>query len=103
MAVSATMTLNIIEYVKKSSNVKILVGLYQKSLDSPNIIYIITLIINFGFEYLKFVILLKISSIGNIEKTMIFVDSVEKSIVLEIYLKTFLPNNLKNRSNNIIK
>lgn len=48
-------------------------------------------------------ILPKISAIGNIEKTMIFDNSIEKSIALEIHLPTFLPNNLKNRGNDIIK
>lgn len=51
----------------------------------------------------QFLILLKIGSINNIEKTMIFVDSIEKSRVLTIYLQTFLPNKLKNKSKDIIK
>lgn len=60
-------------------------------------------ITSFGFENLKFLILSKIDGIGNIEKTIIFINSVEKSIALEIYLQILLPDNLKDRDDNIIK
>lgn len=44
-----------------------------------------------------------IDAISNIGKIIIFVDNIEKNIVLGIYLQTFLPDNLKNKGDNIIK
>lgn len=103
MAVSAIITLNTLEYIRKTSNLKILIRLYQKILNYLKIIYTIALIINSSFKNLNFLILPKISNISNSEKTIIFVNSIEKNTVLKIYLQTFLLNNLKNRRNNIIK
>lgn len=103
MAVSAIMTPNTLEYVRKTLNLKTLVRLYRRPLDRPNITYTVAPITSSGFEDLKFLILPKISGIGNIEKTMIFVDSIKKGIALGIYLQTLLPDNLKDRGNDIIK
>ncbi len=103
MAVSATMTSNTLEYVRKTLNLKTPVRLYRRLLDRPHITYTLVSITSSGFEDLNFLIPPKISSIGNIEKTMIFVDSVEKDIALEIHLRAFLPNNLKDRGHDIIK
>ena len=103
MVVSATMTPNILEYVRKTLNLKTPVRLYQKLLNCSNITYTVTSITNSGFKDLNFLIPPKIGGIGNIEKTMIFVDSVEKGRALAIYLQTFLPDKLKNKGKNIIK
>lgn len=97
------MTPNILQHVRKTLNLKIPVCLYQRLLDCLNITHTIILIISFGFEDLIFLILPRISSIGNIEKTMIFVDGAKTSIALGIYLQTFLSNNLKDRGNDVIK
>lgn len=84
-------------------NLKTLVCLYQKLLDCLNIIYIVALIISSGFKNFHFLILLKINNISNIEKTMIFIDSIEKDRALIIYLQTLLSGKLKNKGENIIK
>lgn len=93
----------ILEYFRKLLDLKILVRLYHKFLYCPNIIYIVPLIISSGFKNLNFLIPPKISDIGNLEKILIFVNSIEKNIALRIYLQTLLPNNLKERKDNIIK
>lgn len=80
------MILNTLKYIQKTLNLKILIYLYQRLLDCPNIIYIITLIISSSFKDLNFLILIKISDISNIKKTIIFIDNIEKNIILEIYL-----------------
>ena len=103
MAVLARMSLNILEYVRKTQNLKTLICLYQRSLDRPNIIYIVTPIISSDFKDLNFLILPKIGSISNIDKTMIFVNSVDKGRTLTIYLQSFLLNKLKDRGEDIIK
>lgn len=84
-------------------NLKTLLYLYQRFLDHPNIIYTIAPIISSGFEDFNFLILLKISGICNIEKIMIFVNSIEKNRALVIYLWTFLLDKLKDRGEDIIK
>ena len=102
MAVLATMTINILKYVRKTLNLKTPVRLYQRPLDRPNITYTVAPITSSGFEDLNFLVPSKIGGISNIEKTMIFVDSVEKGIALGKYLRFLLPNNLKDRGENII-
>ncbi len=97
------MTPNTLEYVRKTLNLKTPVRLYWRPLDRPNIIYTIIPITSPGFEDLNFLILPKISSIGNIEKTMIFVNSIEKGRALAIYLQTLLLDKLKDRGEDIIK
>lgn len=79
-----------------------MVHLYQRSLDCPNIRYTIILIINSDFKDFNFLILPKINCIYNIEKTMIFVDSIKISIALKKYLQSLLSDNLKNRGEKII-
>ena len=102
MAVSATMTTNTLEYVRKTLNLKTPVRLYRRPLDRPNITYTVASITSSGFEDLNFLIPPKIGGIGNIEKIMIFVDSVEKDIALGKHLQSLLPNNLKDRGEKII-
>lgn len=83
-------------------NLKILVCLYQRVLDYLNIIYTIAPVISSGFEDVNFLISLKIDDISNIEKIMIFVDSIEKSKILAIYLQTFLLDKLKDKGKDIL-
>lgn len=72
-------------------------------MDCPNITSTITLILNSDFEDLEFLIPLKLGDISNIEKTIIFVDSIEKSRDRAIYLRSLLLDNLKDKSDNIIR
>lgn len=65
--------------------------------------YIVTLIKGFNLKDLNFLIILKINSIGNIKKIMIFVDSIDKNRALTIYLQTLLSDKLKHKSKDIIK
>lgn len=83
MAILATMTINILKYIKKILNFKISIYLYWKFLDYLNIIYTITSITSFGFKDINFLVLLKISDISNVKKIIIFVNNIEKSIILE--------------------
>lgn len=102
MAVSATITTHTLKYVRKTLNLKTPVRLYRRPLDCPNITYTIAPITSSSFKDLNFLIPLKTGGIGNIEKTIIFVNSVEKDIALGKYLRSLLPNNLKDRGEKII-
>lgn len=84
-------------------NLKTSVYLYQKFLDYLNIIYTIASIISLSFKNINFLISPKIGGISNIEKIIIFVDSIEKSKTLVIYLQTFLLDKLKDKGKDIIK
>lgn len=97
------MTLDIFKYIFKILNFKILVFLYQRFLSYLNIMYIVTLITNSNFKNLNFLILPKIDGTYNIKKTIIFIDSVERSKVLKIYSQIFLLDKLKNKGKDIIK
>ncbi len=103
MVNSAIMIPNTLEYVRKILNLKTLIHLYQRPLDYLNITYTITPITSSNFKDFNFLIPPKIDSIGNIENTMIFINSIEKDRALAIYLQTFLPDKLKNRGEDIIK
>lgn len=96
------MTPNILEYSRKTLNLKILIRLYQKPLNFLNITYTLPLITSSGFEDLKFIILSKIDSISKSKKTIIFVDSIKIGRNLAIYIQSFLLNNLKDKGDNII-
>lgn len=101
--VLVTMTLNTLEYIRKTLNFKMLVHFYRKPLDRLNITYTVAPITSSGFKDINFLIPPKISSIVNIEKIMIFVISIEKCKALEIYLQTLLPDKLKDRGEDTIK
>lgn len=96
------MTINTLKYIRKILNLKTPVYLNWKPLNYLNITYIIASITSSGFKYVNFLVLLKIDGIGNIKKTIIFIDSIEKNIALEKYLHFFLLNNLKVRGKKII-
>lgn len=80
------MTLTTLEYIKKTLNLKTPVYLYQRLLDCLNITYTIAPIISSSFKEFKFLIPPKIDDISNIEKIIIFIDSIKKDIALKIYL-----------------
>lgn len=102
IAISAIMITNILQYIRKILHLKIFIRFYLKLLNFFNITYNVTQITSFYYKNNNFLILLKIGGISNTEKTMIFVNSVEKNIELEKYLQFFLLYNLKNKGEKII-
>ena len=84
-------------------NLKTPICLYQKLLDCLNITYTVAPIPSSGFKNFNFLVLPKINGIVNLEKSMIFVDNVEKHRALAIYLQSLLLDKLKNRGKDIIK
>lgn len=80
------MTINTLKNIKKTLNLKIPICQYQRPLDYPNITYTVVLITNSDFEDLNFLVLPKIGNTTNIKKTLIFVDSIKKNIILEKHL-----------------
>lgn len=96
------MLINILKYVRKTLNLKTLIDLYWKLFNYSNIIYTIITIINSSFEKFNFLISPKIDGIGDIEKTMLFINSIENDIVLRKYLYFLQPHNPKDKDKKVI-
>lgn len=86
MVVSAIITTNTLQYIKKTLYFKTPRYFYQKLLECLNITYIITSIISFDFDNLNFLIIPKIEGISNIKKIMIFINGIKENIVLKKHL-----------------
>lgn len=103
MAMSATFTPNILEYVRKTLNMRPPIQLYRRPLDRPNITYTVTQITpRSKFWDLNFLIP-DIGGASAIEKTMIFVDSIFEDIDMAKYLRSLLPAKLQGKARRIIR
>ncbi len=85
MALSATIMRNILEYICKSLHLRMLVHLYKRTLDWPNITYMVKEIKQKGFKELD-VLVSQTEGISDILKTMIFVDKIEDGLKMAQYL-----------------
>lgn len=92
---------NISDYIYASLNLHSQVRLYKWSLDCLNITYSIAEIKKPGYQELD-VFIPSIESLNTILKTVIFVDNINKKMVLMEYLYTKLSNNLKNKTKKMI-
>ena len=92
MAVLATLTQNVLEYIHVALHLHTPVYLYKRTLDRPSITYMIQEIKKKGFQELD--ILLpdcEAVAMHDIPKTMIFVDKIDNSILITEYLQSLLP------------
>lgn len=85
MALSATITFNVLEYIRESLHLRIPVHLYKKTLDWPNITYMIKKIKQKGYGKLN-ILVSQIRGILDIPKTMIFINKIEDGITIADYL-----------------
>ncbi len=76
LAILAMITLTVLEYIHKFLKLKLSNRFYQKSLDRPNITYIVGKITKPKYKDLALFIL-ESSGIGVIPKTRVFVDNIE--------------------------
>lgn len=102
MALSATMTRNVMEYIRTALNMRTPVRLYRRRLDRPNITYMVKEIQRPGFEELNFLIP-QIGGAGAIPKTMLFMDSIEEGMDMAMHLRKLLPEHLRNKGEEIIR
>ncbi len=79
MVLSATIMLNVLEYIYESLYLGMPVYLYKQTLDQPNITYIVKKIKQKGFKELD-VLASQTKGILGIPKTMIFVNKIEDGI-----------------------
>ncbi len=85
LAFSATVTPNVLEHIWESLQLWAPARLYKESLDHPNLTYLVSEIKKPGFEELDFVVPPRMAAF-TIPKTMIFVDNIDTTGQLELYL-----------------
>lgn len=102
MALSATITRNILEYICESLHLQTLVQLYKRTLDWPNITYMVKEIKEKGFKELD-VLVPQIRGISDIPKTMLFVDKIEDGVKMSQYLRSLLPESIRKKDTKLFK
>lgn len=102
MALSATITRNVLEYICESLHLRTPVQLYKQTLDRPNITYMVKEIKEKGFKELDLLVT-QIGGISDIPKTMIFVDKIEDGVKMAQYLRSLLPESMRKKGHQIIQ
>ena len=97
LMLSATITPNVLEYIRVSLKLPSPLRIYRQPLDRPNLTYMVTPIRNPGFEDLAFVIP-RGGAVADIPKTMIFVDSIDKAVQMTKYLRSRLSERIRTTS-----
>lgn len=95
LLLSATVILNILEYIRISLKLSPPSRIYRQPLDWPNLTYIVSPIRKPGFKDLDFLVPSG-GAIGNIPKTMIFVDSIDEAEKMAKHLRSRLPERVRN-------
>ena len=95
LILSATISPNILDYVRVFLKLPLPSRIYRLPLDRPNLKYMVCPIRKSGFRDLAFLVL-KDGPISGIPKTMVFVDKIEDAIELERYLRSRLPDCVRN-------
>ena len=96
LALSATVTPNVLEYVRESLQLRESIQLYKESLDHPNITYMVTEIKKPRFEELDFLVS-PTTGASAIPKTMIFVDNIKTAGEMATYLQFWLSPRLRKK------
>ena len=107
MAVSATITRNVLEYIRATLHLHTPVHLYKRILDRPNITYMVQEIKKKRFQELDILLpsgeVVAVASVQDIPKTMIFVDKIDEGILIAEYLQLLLPQHMSHQENEIIR
>lgn len=90
----ATITPNVLEYIRVSLKLSPPSHIYRQPLDQLNLIYMVAPIRKPRFEDLAFTIISG-GAVGNIPKTMIFVDSIDEAVAMTKFLPSRLPEHIK--------
>ena len=102
IALFATITKNVPEYICKSLLLRSPVHLYKRTLDRPNITYMVQEITKPGFSELD-ILLPQGGGVADVPKTMIFVDSINEGIRITTYLRSMLDESLRGSGDVIIR
>ena len=90
LLLSAMVTPNILEYIRVSLKLSPPSRIYRQPLDRSNLTYIVSPIRKSEFKDLDFLVPSG-GAIGNISKTMIFVDSIDEAEKMAKHLQSRLP------------
>ena len=93
---SAIITLNIFDYIQVSLKLPLPSRIYRLPLDQPNLRYMVCSIQKSDFQDLAFLIP-KDGLISKILKIIVFVNKIEDAITVEKYLRSRLPERIRNR------
>ncbi len=101
---SATVTPNILEYIRVSLKLSLPSRIYRQILDHSNLTYIVSLIRKTRFKDLDFFILSR-GTVSEIPKTIIFVDKIDNAIQMAKHLRSRLPKRIRKEGclNSIIR
>lgn len=103
MALSATLSPNVLEYVRKSLNMRDSVRLYTRPMGRPNIMQMIAKIKD-PKEFYELAFLVSIASaVSAIPKTMVFVDNLDEGVTLANHLRNLLPAHMKKDGERLIQ
>lgn len=102
IALSTTITRNILEYICEYLHLRMPVDLYKQTLDRLNITYMVKRIKQKGFKELD-VLVLQTGKISDIPRTMIFVDKIGDRIKMTQYLRSLLPESLRKKRDQIFQ
>ena len=102
IALSATITKNVLEYIRTSLHLRSPVHLYKRTLDRPNITYMVQEITKPGFGELD-MLLSEGGGVADVPKTMVFVDSINEGIRITTYLRSILDESMRELKNDIIR
>lgn len=102
LALSATMTQNVLEYIRESLHLQAPVYLYKRTLDRPNITYMVQEITQKGFGDLGMLVP-QIGGVASILKTMLFVDSIDDGVAIASYLQSLLPASMSKKATEIVR
>lgn len=87
MALSATITSNVLGYIGQSLHLHSPTQFYKQPLDWPNITQMVTNITKPGFRDLEYLI----PKAGLIPKSMVFADKIDNAMAIAAYLRCLLP------------
>ena len=100
LLLSATITSNILEYIRVLLKLFPPSRIYRQPLDWPNLTYIVSPICKLGFKNLDFLVLSG-RGIGNIPKTMILVDSIDEAKKMAKHLQLRLSERVQNNKKQV--
>ncbi len=98
MALSATITPNVLGYIRESLHLHAPTPLYKQPLDRPNITQMVTHISKQGFGDLDYLV----PKVGIIPKTMVFMEKIEDVMALAAHLRRLLPPEDRDRGDDLI-
>lgn len=96
VALLATITQNVLEYFHSALKLRRPTNLYKRTLDRPNITYIVQEIRQKGLTKLNMLIP-TIGGMGGIPKTMIFVNNIDSGVAIAVHLQSLLPTSIRNK------